>query len=364
MATPHKIKDAPFVFLNAIATASPSHDIHTAFIGWAENQLSDPREQKIFARMAERSGIHHRWSVLPKTASGGSPIASGGFYDTNPLPPTSVRMQSYARYAPQLALQAISSLKQQAELGEITHIVVASCTGFVAPGIDQILARALDLSPNVERLLIGFMGCYAAVTALRSARHIVRSDPQARVLLVCVELSTLHLQPDTSLEPLLAMLQFSDGAAACLITGETGGFRLGAGRSLALPDSADLIQWDIGDMGFAMHLSGQVPARLQSVLTDMGAEAILAEGAEDSEAITHFAVHAGGRSILDAVEKGLSLNPYALDASRKVLENYGNMSSVTLLFVLAEMMRQNISGRGIALAFGPGLAAEAIGFHA
>jgi alpha-pyrone synthase len=352
------------VFINAIGTASPSHDIHAAFIAWAEKQIRDPREQKLFARMAERSGIHHRWSVLPPTAQGGSPIAPGGFYDVHPLPPTSTRMQSYAHYAPHLALQAIDDLAQKAQLGAISHVVVASCTGFVAPGIDQIIARTLGLSPFVERLLIGFMGCYAAVTALRSARHILRSNPSARVLLVCVELSTLHLQPDTELEPLLAMLQFSDGAAACLITSDAGGLELGAGRSLALPDSEDLIRWDIGDMGFAMHLSGQVPARLQAVLNETGAHAILSDDAHNAQPIEHFAVHAGGRSILDAVEKGFGLNGSALSSSRRILENYGNMSSATLLFVLADMLQAGVKGRGLALAFGPGLAAEAIGFTA
>ena len=363
MLSPHDPSVVPQVFLNAIGTASPGHDIHNAFIGWAQAQLADPREQKLFARMAERSGIHHRWSVLPKTSGGGSPIAPGGFYDAHPLPPTSARMQQYAHHAPELAMAAITALSEKADLGNITHIVVASCTGFIAPGLDQILARKLGLSPDVERLLIGFMGCYAGVTALRSARHIVRSDPAARVLLVCVELSTLHLQPDTTLEPLLAMLQFSDGAAACLITADETGLRLDTGRSLALPDSADLIRWDIGDMGFAMHLSGQVPARLQAALTDAGANAIFASGPA-LEDIAHFAVHAGGRSILDAVEKGLALPPDALDTSRRVLENYGNMSSVTILFVLADMLDRGVSGRGIALAFGPGLAAEAIGFTA
>jgi alpha-pyrone synthase len=216
----------------------------------------------------------------------------------------------------------------------------------------------------VERLLIGFMGCYAAVTALRSARHIVRSDPDARVLVISVELSTLHLQPDTTLEPLLAMLQFSDGAAACLVTATPSGFALGAGRSLSLPDSADLIQWDIGDMGFAMHLSGQVPQRLQEALMETGPDAILGHADAQTGPIGHYAVHAGGRSILDAVAKGFDLDERSLDSSRAILAQYGNMSSATLLFVLESMLKDGIKGRGIALAFGPGLAAEAIGFRA
>src|SRR3546814_3426919 len=128
--------------------------------------------------MARRSGISHRWSVLPKTHDNGSPVEPGGFYAEDNFPPTSVRMQLYADAAPTLALEAIRTLSQQANISGITHLIVASCTGFIAHGVDQIIAARLGLSPSVERLLVGYMGCYAAVVALRSARQIVRSDPQ------------------------------------------------------------------------------------------------------------------------------------------------------------------------------------------
>ena len=150
--------------------------------------------------------------MLPVGDNGGSPVDPGGFYAEAVLPGTAARMAIYAEAAPALALAAIARLEAQVALGGITHLVVASCTGFVAPGVDQIIARRLRLAPSVERLLVGFMGCYAAVAALRSARHIVRSAPAARVLVVTVELSTLHLQDTRAVEPLLAMLQFGDGA--------------------------------------------------------------------------------------------------------------------------------------------------------
>src|SRR5690606_17284122 len=213
-------------------------------------RLADERVRALFTRMAARSGIDHRWSVLPPTAGGGSPGAAGGFYDVPGLPPTSARMAAYAEHAPAVAMQAIEALGDALDPARITHLVVASCTGFVAPGIDQILARRLGLSATVERVLIGFMGCYAGVTALRTARHIVRSEPDAVVLIVSVELSTLHLSLADAPEPLLAMLQFSDGAAAGIVSAAAGGFALGEGRSLALDDSEELIRWDIGDRGF------------------------------------------------------------------------------------------------------------------
>ena len=350
--------------VNAIGTAVPDHDIHHAFVDWARDQIADPRAAKLFGRMAARSGIAHRWSVLDRAPGGGSPIAAGGFY-AGALPGTAARMRLYAEAAPVLGLAAIAALGEQVSLHDVSHLVVASCTGFVAPGIDQIIARALGLPPSVERLLIGFMGCYAAVSALRTARHIIRSEPEARVLVLCVELSTLHLQETGEVEPLLAMLQFGDGAAAALVTAEASGFALGVPFATTLADSADLIRWDITDTGFAMHLSGAVPGRIAAALADP-AVAHTATGGHAPEAIDAWAVHAGGRSILDAVEHALKLGPEALAASRGVLADFGNMSSATLMFVLARMLAGprigGRIGRGVALAFGPGLAAEGFTF--
>ena len=347
-------------YLHAIGTAVPDHDIHHAFIDWARTQVA-PDQRRLFERMAGRAAIGHRWSVLPVGPDGGSPVGPGGFYAIDPLPGTGQRMAIYAEAAPALALTAIDALAKRASLGDITHLVVASCTGFVAPGIDQIIAERLGLSPAVERLLVGFMGCYAAVAALRSAYHIVRSDPAARVLVVTVELSTLHLQATDALEPLLAMLQFGDGAAAALVTAEPGGFAIERPFAAALPDSGELIRWAITDRGFAMHLSGEVPGRIAAALAEPAFAARLAGG--DVAAIDGWAVHAGGRSILDAVEHSLALPPHALAASRAVLADDGNMSSATLMFVLARLMAGPPIANGVALAFGPGLAAEGFGFR-
>lgn len=342
--------------MTAIATAVPDHDIHDAFIGWARAQLP-LREAAVFDRMATRAGIGHRWSVLPRGDDGGSPVDPRGFYEAGAMPPTSARMAIYADAAPTLAVRAIERLPA---LDRVTHIVVASCTGFVAPGIDQILCTRLGLDPGVERTLIGFMGCYAAVTALKAARHIVRSEPDACVLVVTVELSTLHLQASATLEPLLAMLQFGDGAAAALVEASGPGLALSAPFAATLPQSDALIGWAIGDTGFAMHLSGEVPGRIATALTDPATRAALTGGI-DPRAVDGWAVHAGGRSILDAVEQALALAPDALDDSRGVLQDNGNMSSATLMFVLERMFVRR-PATGVALAFGPGLAAEGLRF--
>jgi predicted naringenin-chalcone synthase len=345
-------------FINAVAGVVPEHDVHHLFIDWAQGQVEDPRLRKLFLRMAERSGIEHRWSVLEPAPGDRPHNEEGGFYHPG-MPPTSARMQRYAKEAPELALAAIERLRARVSLDGVTHLVVASCTGFVAPGIDQIIARRLGLD-HVERTLVGFMGCYAAVCALRTAYHIARSQPGARVLAVTIELCTLHLQDTQKLEQLLAMLQFSDGAGAALITSEPGGLEMSHLFSMALEESAELIQWNIGDTGFEMTLSGEVPARIQHALEKEEVRAALFNGWGADE-IDTWAVHAGGRSILDAVEKGLELPQGALFASRDILARYGNMSSSTLMFVLSELIGRPGVGKGVALAFGPGLAAE--GFH-
>jgi len=340
--------------INAIGTAVPAVECDASYHAWALRQLEGRREAGLLERMMQRSGIGSRFTVLPDAAT---QQAQGSFYAAEQPPSTLERMTVYAREAPELALAAIGRL---GDLDGITHMVVASCTGFTAPGLDQVIARRLGLAPTVERVVVGFMGCYAGVTALRTAGHIVRSDPTARVLVVSVELCTLHLQPTDRLESLLAMGQFADGAAAVLVTAEGAGLTLGEGLSLTLEDSHDLITWTIGDTGFAMELSGEVPGRLAEALGHADVADLVSAG-EPLDSIEAWAVHPGGKSIVDAVERGLGLTPEKVAASRGVLQDYGNMSSATVLFVLERLMRER-PATGIALAFGPGLAMEGLRF--
>ncbi|HEX2762817.1 MAG TPA: type III polyketide synthase [Allosphingosinicella sp.] len=361
ISSPSRSSATTIAFINAVGTAVPGHDVHSAYVAWAEARLGEPRIRALFRRMAERSGIEHRWSVLAKAPSGGSPVDPGGFYH-GPLPTTAARMEIYGREAPKLALAAIARLEAAVALTGITHLIVASCTGFVAPGIDQIVAAELGLGGHVERTLVGFMGCYAAVSSLRLAHHIVRSTPAARVLVVTVELSSLHLQEEDDVERLLAALQFGDGASASLVTGDAAGFAISRPFAATLPDSERLIRWDIGDHGFVMELSGEVPGRIAAALRDEEVRRAML-GGEPPHAYDSWAVHAGGRSVLDAVEHGLGLAPEALEASREVLCRYGNMSSSTLPFVIARLLADPEKRRGIAMAFGPGLAAEGFQFE-
>ena len=339
--------------INAISGAIPSTDVDRDYRQWAQGQLPDPREARLFGRMSERSGIDHRWSVLGSEAG----LEPGRFYTRGRAPTTGERMAVYAREAPKLALRAIAGLP---DTQGITHLVVASCTGFVAPGVDQVIARTLGLAGDVERIAIGFMGCYAGATALRTAGHIVRSEPAARVLVVSVELCSLHLQENAKLESMLAMAQFSDGAAAAIVSGQGAGLALGENLSATLEESDSLITWTIGDTGFAMSLSGEVPGRLAEALADDVLSERILDGRDAAE-IGAWAVHPGGKSILDAVERAFALPQGALAESREVLRTCGNMSSATILFVLEQIMARRPEN-GIALAFGPGLAMEGFRF--
>lgn len=210
--------------------------------------------------------------------------------------------------------------------------------------------------------MIGFMGCYAAINALKSAHHIVRSEPDARVLMLNLELCSLHFQETSELEQVLSFLVFADGCAASLVSAKPEGLAIDSFLAVSIPGTSHLITWRIGELGFDMHLSGQVPGEIGGALRQLGSEVTRGR---DPLAIELWAVHPGGRSILDAVEKGLALEPDALSSSRSVLAKYGNMSSATVMFVLSEIMQRAQSGQqGCAMSFGPGLTAETMLFHA
>ncbi|WP_026442332.1 type III polyketide synthase [Pseudacidobacterium ailaaui] len=348
-------------YLNRIATAVPEHDIHDAFVVFAEKMLGDQRLRTIFRRMASRANIAHRYSFF-EPQEGYEKFFShevNESYQLGNLPSTARRMEIFEKSAPVLMKMAVDRLALNAqERAGITHVLVTCCTGLYAPGLDFEIVDHLGLSTDVERTMIGFMGCYAAINALKLARHIIRSDPEAGVLMLNLELCSLHLQETQELEQVLSFLIFADGAAASLITARNQGFALDSFKTITIPGTRGLITWKIRGLGFDMLLSGQVPRELGNALPQSG---LMAE----RDDIHLWAVHPGGRSILDAVEKGLELPADALKASREVLASFGNMSSATIMFVLQRIMQQARPGqRGCAMSFGPGLTAETMRFHA
>jgi predicted naringenin-chalcone synthase len=347
-------------YLNRIATAVPEHDVHDEFVTFAEKMLVDPRLRVIFRRMVGRADIAHRYSFLDpqKGVDQCSSHNANEFYQLGNFPTTSRRMKLFEQSAPVLMRHAVDRLAlSERERGGITHVLVTCCTGFYAPGLDFEIVEHLGLSPGVERTMVGFMGCYAAINALKLARHIVRSDPKAGVLMLNLELCTLHFQETQELEQVLSFLVFADGAAASLITAREQGFALDSFKAVMVPETRGLITWKIRGLGFDMSLSGQVPGELGRALHE-------GELMAERDGIDLWAVHPGGRSILDAVEQGLGLPVDALAASREVLSCFGNMSSATVMFVLQRIMLQAQPGqRGCAMSFGPGLTAETMRFH-
>ncbi len=356
--------DPVIAHLNRVATATPANDVHEAFLSFARATLTDTRSRRLFDRMADRSGVAHRFSHLVPAHFDGPSLDTTGFYRRGAFPSTSRRMKAYEQQATDLAVNAVEKL----DPGPITHLIVASCTGFTAPGIDQRVAERLQLGGSLKRTLVGFMGCYAAVPALRLAQQAVLADPTARVVVVMLELCTLHLQETQDIEAVLSFLIFGDGAAAALVTADPHGLALHRFHATTIPDTQDHITWRIGDQGFDMHLSGKVPGAISNALR-LEADRNDSDGimaGQDPAAIDLWAVHAGGRTVLDAVEQGLRLPANALDYSRSVLHDVGNVSSATLGFVLERMLACDTTGKGkgkgMAIAFGPGLCAETFQF--
>ena len=355
--------------LNRVGSAVPPNDVHAPFVAFARTLLAGERERTVFDRMAERSGIAHRFSFFRPGRLDAGEVDADGFFTRGAFPSTAARMRRYEEWALPLALEAVAKLDIGDERARITHLIVASCTGFCAPGLDLQLAARLGLPASVKRSIIGFMGCAAAVPALRAAQEAVLADPAARVLVVSLELCTLHMQETPDLETILSFLLFGDGCAAALVTADRHGLALDDFRAAIIPDSEGLITWHIGDQGFDMHLSGKVPGRIaQALRADVAAQdkAGLLRG-EAAGAVDLWAVHAGGRTVLDAVEIGLGLADAALAPSRAVLRAFGNLSSATILFVLqgmlAERRQGGAAGRGMAMAFGPGMVAETFRFR-
>jgi predicted naringenin-chalcone synthase len=273
-------------------------------------------------------------------------------------------MRRYAAEAVPLACQVANDALHRSRIlpAEITHIVTVSCTGFFAPGIDIALVKQLALPPSVGRVHVGFMGCHGVLNALRVADAFVACDPSARVLLAAVELCSLHYQYGTDPQKLVANALFADGAAA-LVAYRAGREDFDHGRVVAygscvMPDSEDGMTWRIGNHGFEMTLSPRVPELIAMYLRPW-LTAWLAKSGLQMEQIGSWAVHPGGPRVLTSVAEALGLPAAAMDASAGVLAECGNMSSPTILFVLERLQQAGADRPCVALAFGPGLTAEA-----
>jgi alpha-pyrone synthase len=350
------------VYLNRIETALPATEVHEKFVSYIPRLISDARREKVFDRLVKKAQIESRYSVV-SLSSDENKLDTDGLYRSGNFASTGKRMDVYKREAFPLARNAVRKIFASGDVtaDEITHLIVTSCTGFYAPGLDLELQKYFEMRPDVERTVIGFMGCYAGINALKSAWHIVRSQPKAKVLLVNLEICTIHLQESSDFEKLLSFLQFGDGCAVSLLSSEPIGLRLDRFRAQVAPEGKELIQWHIGDQGFDMVLSMDVPQALVRFLPNIMNNVMTAE---EKKSISLWAIHPGGRSILDVVQDQLKLSVEDLRFSREVLRRCGNMSSATVLFVLKEILEDDAAnGNGAAFAFGPGLTVETMMFN-
>lgn len=333
-----------------------------------DNRLSKLLLRKVY----NSSGIDFRYTVLKDFSSdfeGESEI----FYHDEARTPMSVagRMGLFDEFAVELCEKAVLEAMENLEdfdKSAITHLIVFSCTGMSAPGIDIQLIEKLGLKRNVERTCINFMGCYAAINALKSAWYISNSDPEAIVLVAGVELCTLHYQKSEIPDQIVANAIFADGAAAAIVSQKT----MVNSRQKSLsplsfysefePAGSKEMVWKIGDFGFDLRLSAYVPDLIRENIQSLTQKLFEKAKTQQGE-IDLFAIHPGGVKILEAVEAALSINKNDNEISYYILKNFGNMSSVTILFVL-KMLLEKESTRAnqmlLACAFGPGLTMEAV----
>ncbi|TVQ36863.1 MAG: type III polyketide synthase [Spirochaetaceae bacterium] len=354
------------VWIEAIASCVPqrayTQDFALEFMSGLP--LYGDKERNFLRRIYRDTGIARRHTVIEDY---GKPVQEYEFFAPNesllPEPAVAERNELFVRHAETLSARAVGALfdaHPHVRPQDVTHLITVTCTGFSAPGFDYQLVRRFSLSSSLHRYHIGFMGCYAGFPAMKLAHTICNADPSARVLIVDVELCSLHFQFKPEADTMVANSLFADGAAAALVSTTVplnGGYRLVDFCSRIITDSDEAMSWRLGNTAFDMRLSAYVPRLLQRDIGGIVAATMEAIGLSSSD-VKLWAIHPGGRAILDRVAEALQLPQHALQDSYAVLRDYGNMSSATIFFVLQRMLQN--SGRGLvfAAAFGPGLTVE------
>ncbi|WP_229253797.1 UbiA family prenyltransferase [Dyadobacter sp. NIV53] len=359
------INHFPLSYITAIETAVPDHcfsqEILTSFYIKSTEDLTNKRKIKI---VASKTGIEKRYSVISDFDK--EPEEYTFFNKTKtllPEPGLTQRMQLYQQHATALSIKAIEKIKGFEFLKKsITHLITVTCTGLFAPGLDVELMRELDLKPSTQRSSINFMGCNAAIIALKQADAICRSQPDAKVLVVCTELCTIHFQKRYNDDYILSNLLFGDGAAAVIVSSKpagnyNAGVQINSFNSLILHNGYSDMAWQLSETGFIMNLTSYVPDLIRENIRPMLKSIHL-----KPEDIRHWAVHPGGKRIVDDFAAALELDKCKLEPTYNILKNYGNMSSPTVLFVLKEVLEkvkpEHKGSKAFAAAFGPGLSIE------
>ena len=346
--------------IRGIGTAVPPNQVNQADSALLSERVSAKGSTKngLVQRILRRTQVQSRASVL---ATGNSSEQLPFYGEENPS--TAARMAEYARHASPLALAAVERALADAQIAatRITHLVTVCCTGFQAPGFDLALIKQLGLDPEVQRTHVGFMGCHGALNGLRVAKAFVDADAEAVVLLCAVELCSLHLYYGWDPEKVVANALFADGAAALIATakkGEADNYpSLLASGSMVIPNTEELMHWQIGNHGFEMGLSAKVPEAVATQLKPWLERWLKAKNYSVAE-IVSWAVHPGGPRLLQACANALELNIDQIAESQAVLREHGNMSSATILFIIDRLRSSAAAGPCVAMAFGPGLSAE------
>ncbi len=356
--------------LSGLGTAVPSGVLKQTDAAEASGAFcaADARQARALRMLYGRSGVETRNTVMVQSDQGTLQErvprypAANGPEDRGPT--TGQRMAWYEAEAPALAEAAAWRALEDAStsVDAITHLVTVSCTGFFSPGLDAGLIDALGMPRTVHRTHVGFMGCHGALNGLRVAAS-QAGEAGARVLLCAVELCSLHFAYGWNSEMIVANTLFADGAAAVVGTpvqnGATSGWSVQAQGTFLMPESGDAMSWRIGDHGFRMTLSAEVPELIRTNLGGWLGGWLQHQGLTVDD-VGSWAVHPGGPRILDAVEDALALGNGSLDVSRDILRAQGNMSSPTVLFVLERLRKEGAALPCVALAFGPGLVVEAM----
>jgi len=353
----------------SIATSVPAfkHTQEAIFEFASHIHSSNDEEKRKLKFLYRHSGISTRYSVLPDYSCS---VDNRIFYSTaenlEPFPSLEKRMDWFNRYAVDLSVKAIEDcIDTRINKNDITHLITVSCTGMSAPGLDLLVMEAMNLPPDIFRTSVNFMGCYAAVHALKMADAICKNDEFANVVIVCTELCTLHFQKENSIDNLTSTLLFADGCAAVLVKHDSSkekGLVLKSFYSNVAFNGKKDMSWALSSKGFLMTLSGYVPELVKEDFDNLITKA-LSKGGMTKEEITHWCMHPGGKKILEAISVSTGLKNEALKYSYEVLNENGNMSSPTILFVLKKILDQLDAGdaRGnniLGAAFGPGLTME------
>lgn len=348
----------------SIGTANPGEAIPQMQIGRfmkLAHGLEDTEARKLNF-VYRLSGIQNRYSVLEDFKH--VDPSDFEFFPKNeslePFPSTQSRMEVFRKEAAGLAIRAIDKClgKTSTLPSEITHLIMISCTGMYAPGVEMDIIHKMGFSTDVERYAIHFMGCYASFNGLKLADRICDSEPEAKVLLISVELCTLHFQKTYNDNNLLANAIFGDGAAAALVTKNGPGLKIKKYKSQILREGEEDMAWSIGDFGFEMKLSKYIPELLNNGIKRLS-ESL--EANFNLSKIPHFAIHPGGKQILQKVEEAFGISSAQNQASHDILSAFGNMSSATILFVLEKWLDQEgKKGDILAMGFGPGLTLETL----